>query len=228
MTLEERVAALEKIVGNFSIPADMAHPPAELPNGEYPIAFRQKQLGYATDAAVKTVGEFDARLKALENTPAGTADVKAGLAAYDIHIAPGKLSIGWEVDDETQAPLQLGGRVAAEIQGRSNVNKTDGQNPNEPHINTLVVCDNDGGARLRQYMKWFNGKVRNTTNRPGSIFAIFDSMGDTCISDDRWAVGQFWYWVKSSTRGLFATYQPGVKIEIAESSSYASIDQKRL
>ncbi len=158
--------------------------------------------------------------------------VRQALASYDIHIDNGRLSIGWEIDYETQAPLQIGGRVAAEIQGRSNVNKTDGQNRDEPHVNTQVLCDNDGGWRVRQYQKWWNGRVRNTTNRKAATIAL-DSVGDLCGSHIEVGAssdgGQSWYIRTQGKVVDFATYKVGGLIRILKSvSGYGAADEQIL
>lgn len=250
LTVEERIANLEdamtRIEAIVNVPRYMSprlsveewtaakNAAPLLPSGDRNVSDRMREIGISQDSLVAGFAELRAEVQALAQRPSGSAgsvDVKAEFAALNIHVDTNRISIGSPIDYESQSPLQLGGNgVAAEIQGRSNTQGTDGQNPGEPHLNTFVVCDNDGGMRGRQYMKWFNGKkIRNTTNRPGSIFALFDSMGDTCISDDRWARGQFWYLVKGLTRGFLSIYQPGVTLEIRETSvEYSASDVQKL
>lgn len=166
-----------------------------------------------------------------------SAAVLAVLRANDINIVQSatgvKVGIGMEPLLNINEPLQIGDRVAASIYGLSNTRKTDRQNPDQPHGNSLVIADNDGGMRLRQYMTWAwnavtgqNEKVRNTTNRPGTIVAI-DSMGDLCGSDDRIPYGQVWYLVKRIGEGVvdFCSYQIGIKLRLRESrGAYAATD----
>lgn len=158
----------------------------------------------------------------------GAVDVVAALAALDIYVDDGRMSIGWPIDYKTQACFQIGGRVAAEIQGRSNDNRTDGQNPNEPHLNTMVICDNDGSWSVRQYCKWWNGAVRNTSSRQYTRLSI-DSKGDFCCSDDRWPKGQVWYIRKSEGFVDFCAYQVGMIVRILKSiAGYGAADNQQL
>ena len=160
------------------------------------------------------------------------ASVLAVLRANDIHVAPGKLAIGRSIDFENQACFQIGGRVAAEISGLSNTGRTDRQNPDEPHENSMVLCDNDGGWRVRQYQTWFNGMRRNTKNRKASTLAV-DSMGDVCQSHVEVGVtsdgGQSWYIRTSGIVVDFCTYKAGGFIRILRSVlKYGSTDVQQL
>lgn len=152
--------------------------------------------------------------------------VKAALASMDIHVDDGAwFSMGWPIDYENQAHLQLGGRIPAELWGHSNPFRTDGQNPDEWHGNSVVICDNDGGWRVRQYIKWFKGMVRNTLSRPGTMLAI-DSWGDVCISDDR-EHGQAFYLVKRIGQGVIdlCTYITRFRVRILRSqATYGATD----
>ncbi len=171
--------------------------------------------------------------KAQQPLPQGSVDVRASLAALNIHVDNARLSIGRPIDYQTQACLQLGGDgVAAEIQGISNTRGTDGQNPGEPHINTLVIVDNDGGWRVRQYQKWWNGRIRNTTNRKAATIAL-DSVGDLCGSHIEVGAtsdgGQSWY-IRTTDKVVdFATYKVGGLIRILKSvAGYGAADTQQL
>jgi hypothetical protein len=162
------------------------------------------------------------------------AAVVQALAQYGIYVQPNKLGVGVVPRADAAAALQIGGAAVAGILGVSNVNRTDGQNPDYPHENMFVIADNDGGMRGVQYGRWFNGHpVRNTPNRRMSIFALFDSMGDTCINDDQSEPGQNIYIVRdpSSKTVTIAAYKPGWRIRVVETSSgapYATQDVPKL
>lgn len=263
-TTEERLAALEQIIGTkFATARDTGtlaaelKPANQLPTGQYPYILSDYQIrvdiadiwarvealpATAPTAPTPSAGLSEASVRAIvageiAKIPASpgaalSGDVKDQLAAFDIHIDTRRMSIGWEIDYETQAPLQIGGRCAAEIQGRSNVNGTDGQNPGEQHINTEVIVDNDGGWRVRQYAKWWNGRVRNTTNRRTSVIAL-DSMGDFCGSHIEVGAsqdfGQSWYIRTAGTVVDIATYKVGGFIRILKSvAGYGSTDSQQL
>lgn len=250
MTIEQRLALLERAVGDFTTRAEMANPPAELENGEYPILFRQRQLGLAVDQAVKLVSDFatananlQARVAALEakqsgdvQVPPAPGDIPADLAGAVLNVlrnAPsvridGTLALGGDPRPNSHAQIHIhGGLGAAHILGISNETGNDKQNPNEVHESEFVISDTDGGIRAIQYGRFFNGKIRNTTNRPMSIFALFDSMGDTCVSDDRIPHGQIWYIVKRIGERFvdFCTYQVGHRPRLmAAQGEYAAND----
>jgi hypothetical protein len=162
------------------------------------------------------------------------AQVLAVFRAFDIHVRQGKLGVGIEPDADNPAALHIGGRSIASINGVSNIAGSDTQNPGERHSNIFCVCDNDGGMRGIQYGHWFNGQViRNTTNRRMSIFALFDSMGDTCINDDVGGHGQDFYIVRDTQnkKVILAGYKPGWTIEVRETSPgapYSAMDEKKL
>lgn len=161
------------------------------------------------------------------------AQLVATLAAYDIHIVKGKIGVGMEPDPEDNAALHIGGRANAVILGVSNTGGTDGQNPGEVHKNTMVIADNDGGMRWRQYVQWtVNGKKRNTTNRRLSILAL-DSKGDLCKSTQEVGEdsdgGQTWYIRSVGPIVDFATYKVGGLIRILRSlAGYGATDVQQL
>lgn len=176
------------------------------------------------DAGNQPLPKGDSRWKYVgDSVPVSSvplSDIQAALAAYDIHVAPGKLSIGMPVDETADAQFQIGGGGSAEILFRSNMKGLDGQNPGEVHTNIISGASNDGGMRLIQYGNWgVGGLKRNTTNRPMTIFAI-DSMGDVCVSDSRKPYGQVFYLVKDADGNVeLCTYQVGARLEIRESQS---------
>lgn len=252
MTDSERIAELERIVtefqaviGDYHDRADMANRPAELPNGEYPILFRQRQLGLGIDQAVSEVEALGSRVAALEARPASSTlsgDVRDQLAAYNVHIRQNKLTVGMLPDEDDPSALQIGGDAAATILGLSNAyadgspRGTDGQNPGEAHKSTLVVSDNDGGMRLRQYFQWkrVDGaikRVRNTTNRPAGILAL-DSRNDLCASRNEVGSesdgGQAWYMRIIGLYAQLCTYKPGGEVHILESTTYGATDRQKL
>jgi hypothetical protein len=153
---------------------------------------------------------------------------------YDVHIQPRKIGVGIEPDADNPAALHIGGRAIASINGISNISGTDGQNPDYRHSNIFCVCDNDGGMRGVQYGHWFNGQqIRNTTNRAMSIYAIFDSMGNTCINGDTGGAGQDFYIVRdvANKKVILAAYKPGWTIEVRETSPdqpYSAMDLRKL
>lgn len=252
--LEARVAKLELMLGaKFADkpPTDADLIPAnEIPgSGYYPWLLGDFQLRTkAINPFFGANGLLDLiqrRLAALEARPSGdvvtdpvpssaVTDVVEILRTFDIHVRHGKLGVGIEPDDDNPAALHIGGRSIASINGISNIAGTDTQNPGERHSNIFCVCDNDGGMRGVQYGHWFNGQlIRNTTNRRMSIFALFDSMGDTCINDDVGGHGQDFYIVRDTAnkRVILGGYKPGWTIEVRETSvgaPYSAMDVKKL
>lgn len=160
-------------------------------------------------------------------------DIVAALAAYDIHIIPGKLAIGMQPDPNYNASIQLGGNVDAEILGVSNTKGTDPQNPGEVHKNVVSIAGNDGGLRLLQNLGWGpKGKIRTTLNRRASILAL-DSMGDLCKSTEEIGAtsdgGQSWYIRTSGNVVEFCTYKVGAFIRILKSvAQYGATDSQQL
>lgn len=167
-----------------------------------------------------------------------TQAVVASLAKLNIHVRPNKIAIGMKPLSDAAA-IQIGGDAPAVVLGMSNAyadgraRQTDGQNPDEVHINTFVVADNDGGIRWRQYLQWINGtRTRNTQNRRASVLAL-DSQGDLCKSTmevgSNTDGGQSWY---IRTEGLvveFCTYKVGAFIRILKSvTGYGARDEAQL
>lgn len=195
---------------------------------------------YVSGSAVSTVPQ----------TPVPSGDI-AGIVqqladTYNVHIARNVVSVGIPPDDESKAGLQVGGEAEAEVLGISNTRGTDGQNPGEVHKNTLSICANDGGMRGIQYGNWGrNGLRRNTTNRPMTIRALMDSMGEACwsvdpldagekssikLAADGRMYGQLYYervdWVAKKV--VLTAFQPGWTVEVAGSSAYGDSSVKQL
>lgn len=240
MTDTERIDELERIVlelqaaiGDYHNPIDLTHPPAELPNHEYPILFRQRQLGVGIDSLVQQV-------EAIAQHPTGSVQVPitenhvTGNLVVDGDLVVGrKLSIGMQPDEAYDAALQIGGNVAAEILGVSNTKGTDKQNPGEVHKNVISVAGNDGGLRFLQNLGWGpGGKIRTTLNRRASILAL-DSMGDVCKSTEEVGAtsdgGQSWYIRTQGNVVEFCTYKVGAFIRILKSvATYGATDAEQL
>lgn len=241
--MNERLGYEEWVKAKDSLPT--------FPSGDRNVADRMREIGVSQDALVEQMRQLQAdndqlraRLDAVEARPTGTVqlppapptqggDVKAQLAAYDIHIIPGKLAIGLEPDPDYDASIQIGGNVAAEILGVSNTRRTDAQNPDEVHKNVLSIAGNDGGFRMLQYLGWGpTGKKRNTLNRRASILAL-DSQGDLCKStEDVGATsdgGQSWYIRTNGNIVEFCTYKVGAFIRILKSvAQYGATDSQQL
>lgn len=239
--LEEAVTRLEAAVGmkyasQAPSPSDIG-PHNELPSGRYPLMLSDYQLRLQgiTPMLAKMEGveaeldAFDDRLEAVESKPAGSVDVLAVLRDAPVVRMNGKVCLGMEPVD-AHGRLQIEG---AEIVGMSNVNRTDPQNPDEPHINVFSLAGNDGGMRWIQYGYWGpNGKKRNTQNRPLSILAL-DSMGDLCKSTQPvgsdYDGGQEWYIRSNAGFVDFCTYKVGKVIRILKSAAgYGSTDVQQL
>lgn len=118
MTDTERIDELERIVlelqaaiGDYHNPIDLSHPPTELPNGEYPLLFRQRQLGVAMDSLV-------ADIEALKQEPTGSVQVPTGtpsedeviaiLAARGLYLRDGMFGFGG-FDPKSAATVQVFG-----------------------------------------------------------------------------------------------------------------------
>jgi hypothetical protein len=135
----------------------------------------------------------------------------------------GKTGFGVEPVQDTEGYMTITGGIVGVSEGNF-------QNPVR-HENLLDICNSDGGFRAIQYGRWYNGKpVRNTTNRRMSIFALFDSTGNTCINDDASEPGQNIYIVRDpdSKTVTIAAYKPGWRVRIVESSSYGAADIEKL
>jgi hypothetical protein len=232
--LEEAVTRLEAIVGvkYASVapsPSDIG-PHNELPSGRYPLMLSDYQL--RLQGVGPMVGDIDTlkeRMAAVEAKPAASVDVLAVLRDAPVVRMDGKVCLGMDPVD-AHARLQIEG---AEILGKSNINATDPQNPNEPHTNVFSLAGNDGGMRWIQYGYWGpNGKKRNTQNRPLSILAL-DSMGDLCKSTQPvgsdYDGGQSWYIRTSGQFVDFCVYKVGHAIRILKSAAgYGSTDVQQL
>lgn len=242
-TIESRLTALELEVTKLR--AEMGPEPDFQRDGylDNPVHTRMHEIGVAIDSCVTTaercvtkVLEFQEKI---DNLPTGNvvappqSDVKAALAEYGIRIAANKIGVGVDIDAADPAALQIGGDAAAVVLGVSNTKGTDGQNPTEVHKNSLVVADNDGGMRFRQYLQWTSaGRVRNTTNRRASVFAL-DSQGDVCKSTLEIGAesdgGQSWYIRTVGNVVEICTYKVGAFVRILKSvSGYGATDSAQL
>lgn len=153
------------------------------------------------------------------------AAVLAILAKNGVFLEGGKVGLGQSPVQDSDARLTIaGGQIVGTNAGNY-------QNP-VSHENTLDICNSDGGIRFIQYGRFWNGQIiRNTLNRAMSVFAIFDSMGDTCISDSRIAKGQAFYIVKDIAQKVIrlCTYQTDYRIEVRESVNvYGDIERRKL
>jgi hypothetical protein len=231
MTLEERVAALEARIG------------APDPNNDEAVVLRMSKVQVAMDGVVSKLDNIALYLKEkgvhdvivqevlalVPRSSGASVDVLAVLRDAPVVRMDGKVCLGMDPVD-AHARLQLEG---AEILGKSNINATDPQNPNEPHTNVFSLAGNDGGMRWIQYGYWGpNGKKRNTQNRPLSILAL-DSMGDLCKSTQPvgsdYDGGQSWYIRTSGQFVDFCVYKVGHAIRILKSAAgYGSTDVQQL
>lgn len=89
--LEAKVDTLMRVIGEFRVRPDLAVACIELPNGECPVLYRQRQLGVAADAAyTHTIPGFQAqisglatRLAMVESRPATGGSAVAGTSVTD-------------------------------------------------------------------------------------------------------------------------------------------------
>ena len=63
--LETIVTELQTVIGDYHDRADMSDRPTELPNNEYPIMFRQRQLGLGIDDLARAVTDLREEVAAL-------------------------------------------------------------------------------------------------------------------------------------------------------------------
>ena len=176
MALEANVAQLQLMVGTrgFMSPqipcADMEarRPAVWFPNGEYDLAYRNRQFGCAFDPLVQRVGKLEtatpndglqaqvtglaARLSAIESSVAGGQPV--GTAVFD-QITARRVCIrdaGLSCDDDWNAQLQIRGNGLAGIGLEANMAHIDPQDPEHTHVSQFNVST-DGGTRIQQNAK---------------------------------------------------------------------------
>lgn len=141
------------------------------------------------------------------------------------HLSGGKTGFGVPPVQDHDGFMTITGGIVGVSEGNF-------QNPVR-HENLWDICNSDGGMRGLQYGRVFNGQwVRNTANRPLSIFALMDSMGDACLNDSSGS-GQALYFVKDpvNKKVIIACYKPGWTIEVRETSAaapYSAQDVKKL
>jgi hypothetical protein len=179
--LEARVAELQMMVGvqNFNkaqIPCgdmEAARPTFTFINGEYDLAYRNRQFGCAFDPLVQRVTALErpavpapiptdglqtqitglaARVGAIESSVAGGQPV--GTAVFDQLVARRVCirDIGTACDDDWNAQLQMHGLGLVNIGMQANIGKLDGQDPNHTHYSQWNVST-DGGTRIQQNAK---------------------------------------------------------------------------
>ena len=180
MTLEAHVAQLQMMVGvqNFNkaqIPCgaamEAARPTFTFINGEYDLAYRNRQFGCAFDPLVRRVTALEsatptapapndglqaqvtgalARIAAIESAVAGGQPV--GTAVFD-QIRAKRICLGdADCDPDWNAHIQIHGLGLANIGLASNLGKLDGQDPNHVHYSQFSLST-DGGPRIQQNVK---------------------------------------------------------------------------
>lgn len=153
-SLAARVTALETILGDWSKPisADTLRPP-ELPNGDYPVAFRFHQLGRAFNDIVTRLPVVESKLPTDGRTV--TAYVNAALSTIITNplqntvsgnlVVTGKVCVGGPCETGENAQLQLFGNGDANIAFTSNLSRTNVQ-LGLPH-KAWKSLSGDGGFR---------------------------------------------------------------------------------
>lgn len=175
-SIKAKVALLDSIVGTkkFQSPqipcADMEanRPSDNFPNGEYDLAFRNRQFGCAFTPAVATAGTAIAglqvqvsglatRLAALEQRVANlTAGPSGPIVAPTVEggnlYVPGKVIIGGGCPPDARAQLQICGDGDANIMVVSNMGGGQYQSP-AAHYG-MWSLSGDGGMRIIQNAYW--------------------------------------------------------------------------
>jgi hypothetical protein len=156
--LERIVTELQAVIGDYKNKADMSKPPAELPNGEYTIMFRQKQLGYGADAAVRLAAAADdkadeakaevAVLRAQIQEPTSTADLPQ-VIDHDV-VFMGRVGIGGILPDG-RAQLHIMDNRSASILFVSNMDKAQYQGASQ-HVAELSLSDDSGFRKFKNAM----------------------------------------------------------------------------
>jgi hypothetical protein len=147
--VEAEVVKLRRDVGNFDVKQDTSVRPAELPNGDYNVAFRQRQLGEATDAAVALVNEFRDRLAALEAGSGSATAPTSNRFTGDVEVH-GRLFVGPDIDKGRAAidmPYAIQMMGASAIAGVSNLDNAQVQGAGA-HVGVAAVPDGDAGVRM--------------------------------------------------------------------------------
>lgn len=170
--LKAMVGQLQLIVGvqGFNsppIPCDSMEarrPTTWFINGEYNLAYRNKQFGCAMNGVVDFVSQarpqlsglqtqvtgLAARVAAIESSVAG--GVPVGTAVFD-KIRANKVCIGdADCDPDWNADLQIRKNALANIGLEANLAHIDPQDPSHTHVSQFNVST-DGGTRIQQNAK---------------------------------------------------------------------------
>jgi hypothetical protein len=173
--LEAKVAQLQLMVGvqgfnSPQIPCDSMEarrPSTWFINGEYNLAYRNRQFGCAFDPLVQRVTALEARptastdglqtqitglaarVASIESSVAGGQPV--GTAVFD-KIWAKKICIDHDCDPDWNAQLQIRGDGLANIGLEANLAHIDPQDPSHTHVSQINVST-DGGTRIQQNNK---------------------------------------------------------------------------
>lgn len=218
--LERIVTELQAVIGDYHERADMAKRPVELPNGEYPLMFRQRQLGLGTDELAARVAALEARpATGSANASASVVPVRAPAGAVAIRETmplvsrvynEGDFELAAEVHDTPQqfnAPIGLGGpplqgipvtvRKNGQIVFAIKVASADTQEKtgDRMRLGAVLFEPHDNGVRLVQGGAWIGGQLNRVQNEV-RILAM-DSQGTVSksvadFSQPRGERGQLW------------------------------------
>ncbi len=158
--LKAEVAKLRREIGQFETRQDTAKRPEELPNGDYNVAFRQRQIGEAIDQVVETVARMEARFLRLE---AGSAQSPAVSAPANLQELAEKLL---PYLPASGASSSLRGEKDAALFMRANTARAETQDGiTDEYDGELQLAGGDGGLRILQ-----NYNCRGTRQLPWSVF----------------------------------------------------------
>lgn len=155
LTMKAQIDTLMRIVGEFRTRPDLSVRCTELPNGECPVLYRQRQLGVAADNAYEHVlpgfqaqlSGIAARVGAIESQVAAGQPV--GTAVFD-RIRANKVCIGdIDCDGDWNADIQVRKNKSAVIGLEANLDHTDPQDPTHTHVSQFSLSQ-DGGPRIQQ------------------------------------------------------------------------------
>lgn len=91
--LEALVTELQAVIGDYHNRADMNNRPTELPNGEYPVLFRQRQLGLGVDDLARSVSTLTAQVAALAAKVATTSGASSSSSVVPLKAPAGAVAV---------------------------------------------------------------------------------------------------------------------------------------
>ena len=218
--LETVVTELQTVIGDYHNRADMNDRPSELPNGEYPIMFRQRQIGLGIDELATAVAALREEVAALAarfatgganaiseiiplRAPANAVAVREMMPLVSRVYNEGDYELTAEVHDTPQqfnAPIGLGGppldgipatvRVNGQIVFATKVKEADSQEKSGDRLRLGSVLFEPHDGGVRLVQG--GAWIRGQLNRVQDHVRILamDSQGTVSKSDEDFSSGR--------------------------------------